>query len=92
MNKDELYTAIYRKTRMPKWQIALALDALSEVIADALASGDRVHIAGLGSFEAKDRAPRVGRNPHKNEPVFIPAKRAPVFKASKILKTAVEGK
>lgn len=42
--------------------------------------------AGFGSFEVKERAERIGRNPRTKEEVKIPASKAPVFKAGKPLK------
>ena len=52
-------------------------------------SGDKVQLVGFGTFESKERAARVGRNPRANIPVNIPAKRVPVFKPGSTLKSAV---
>ena len=52
--------------------------------------GDKVQIVGFGSFEVKDRPERIARNPQKpEEEITIPASKAPVFKAGKSLKDAV---
>jgi len=51
--------------------------------------GRKVNLSGFGSFLAKSRAARTGRNPRTGEPVSIPASRAPAFKAGKALKDAL---
>lgn len=62
----------------------VALEAVLSIISDALVSGDKVQLVGFGTFESKERAARVGRNPRANIPVNIPAKRVPVFKPGSI--------
>ena len=41
---------------------------------------------GFGTFEVSERAAREGRNPQTNEPLQLPASKAPKFKAGKALK------
>mgnify|MGYP003293382383 CR=1 FL=1 len=47
---------------------------------------------GFGTFEVKERAARIGRNPQTKEEIKIPASKAPVFKAGKALKDLVNNK
>ena len=75
---------------MTKKDSEIALDAIFQIISDTLASGDKVQIVGFGTFEVKERAPRTGRNPKANLPVYIPAKRVPYFTPGKVLKSRVE--
>ena len=56
---------------------------------DGISRGDTVALSGFGSFVAKERAARTGRNPRTGEPVAIAASRAPTFKAGKALKDAL---
>ena len=46
-------------------------------------------VVGFGSFELKERAARVGRNPRTKEEIAIPASRVASFKVGKALKDAV---
>ena len=48
-----------------------------------------VQLVGFGSFEAKERPARVGRNPRTGEPMTHPACKVPVFKPGKALKDAI---
>ena len=52
-------------------------------------AGGKVHLTGLGTFEVKDRAGRMGRNLYTRESVDIPPYKAPIFHAGKSLKEAV---
>ena len=90
MNKTELIAAITENAGFTKKDAEKALNAVVEVITETLAQGEKVQIVGFGSFEVKDRPERVARNPQKpEEEITIPASKAPVFKAGKSLKDAV---
>ena len=93
MNKSELVDALADQTGMTKADAGRAIDALFStdggILAKALRKGDRVQITGFGSFEAKMRPARTGRNPRTGESIKIAAARSPSFKAGKGLKDAV---
>ena len=61
---------------------------MGATICDALSNGDSVGLIGFGTFEAKVRPARTGRNPRTGEPIDIPEKTVPVFKAGKTLRDA----
>ena len=65
------------------------MNATIDVIAGALADGDKVQLVGFGAFEVKSRAERTGRNPKTKEEIKIPASKVPVFKPGKALKDTV---
>lgn len=90
MNKSELVAAMAAKTEMTKKDSEVALNAIVEVISEALASGDKVALTGFGSFEVRERAARTGRNPQTGATIEIAACKAPAFKAGKALKEAVK--
>lgn len=89
MNKAELVMAIADKTQLTKKDAEAALAATIEAVTEALAQGERIQLVGFGSFEVKERAERIGRNPQTGAEVKIPASKSPVFKCSKALKDAV---
>ena len=92
MNKSELIAAIAAKTGETKKNAEASLNALIDVITEALVEGDKVQLVGFGSFEVRKRAARKGRNPQTKEEIKIPASKAPVFKAGKALKDLVNKK
>ena len=78
MNKPELIAVAAEKAGITKKDAERVLNAALDTIAVTLAQGGRVQLTGFGTFEVKDREPRVGRNPHTKEPISIPATKAPV--------------
>lgn len=66
-----------------------AVRAMLDTMSDAVASGRRVEVRGFGAFSVTSRPPRVGRNPKTGEPVHVPAKYAPFFRAGKELRECV---
>ena len=89
MNKNDLVAAMAEKSGLSKKNCEAALDVFVESIEDALKSGEKVHLVGFGTFEVKERAARVGRNPRTKEPVNIPASKHPTFKPGKALRETV---
>jgi DNA-binding protein HU-beta len=56
---------------------------------EAVAWDDKVTLVGFGSFEARNRKAREGRNPKTNEKMSIPATKVPAFSAGKLFKEKV---
>lgn len=93
MTKSELITRIAQ--RHPQFEqndaevaVKMILDAITQFLVD----GHRIEIRGFGSFVCTCRPPRVGHNPKTGEPVQVPAKRAPHFKAGLELRERVNGR
>ncbi len=89
MNKTELIAAIAEKAELSKRDSEKALNAALDAITGELKNGGKVQLIGFGSFEARQRAARTGRNPKTKEAISIPASMYPVFKAGKALKDEV---
>ena len=98
MNKPELSSHVATETSMPGAAAnrvvgaVFAVFAVFAAIAEALARGEQVCIAGFGSFTTRTRAARQGRNPRTGESVAIAASTTPAFKAAKALKEAVNAR
>lgn len=80
MNKNELVSAIATKAGMNKNDVKKALDAAIEVMSDALANGDKIALIGFGTLSVVEKGERKGRNPHTNQEITIPARKAVKFK------------
>ena len=97
MNKAELVDQVVQKTGLPLRDVRTIVDAIFDpdpnlgLIAAELKNGSKVAISGFGTFEARERKERTGRNPHTGEAVNIPATRAPAFKAGTPLKESLRG-
>ena len=91
MNRSDLVGRIAARSSLSRADAVTAVTAVVSAIADALAKGEEVNIAGFGKFATRDRPARQGRNPRTGEAVAIAAARVPTFKAGKALRDAVSG-
>lgn len=90
MNKEILVKTVADSIEgATKKDIKIVVDTVFETITSSLVNGDKVSIAGFGSFKITERAARECKNPRTGEPVHVEASKAPKFKASKTLKDAV---
>ncbi len=89
MKKAELVEAIATKAGLTKADATRALDATIEVVTKALTKGERVPLAGFGTFNVSKRQAREARNPRTGEKLKIAARKAVTFKAGTALKEAV---
>ncbi len=89
MNKADVVAALADQAGLSKSDAARALDSFIDIVTAALKKGETVSLVGFGSFDARQRAARTGRNPRTGETIDIPASRNPAFKAGKALKDAV---
>ena len=90
MTKNEMISVIASNVDgATKKDITVVVDEVFDTIKNTLASGEKVAIAGFGSFDVVERAERQGRNPKTGETITIGASKSPKFKASKALKDIV---
>lgn len=91
MNKGELIDAVAEKAEVSKKDAELIITATINTIMETVSEGDKVTLVGFGSFEARDRKEREGRNPKTGETMTIPATTVPAFSAGKAFKEKVAG-
>ena len=89
MNKGELIEAVAKDADVSKALAGKVLDSVIGAVTKALRKGDRVALAGFGTFSVAKRKARRGRNPQTGRPINIPAKKVAKFKAgAKLAKAA----
>lgn len=86
MNKTDFIKAVASKADLSIKDATAAVEAYAAVVAEALKAGDKVALAGFGTYELKQKAERTGFNPVKKEAIVIPASNAPVLKFGKAFK------
>ncbi|CAA9377216.1 MAG: Putative DNA-binding protein HU-beta (ACLAME 290) [uncultured Nocardioides sp.] len=89
MNKTDLRDAVAQHADLTNAQADKAIEAVITSITNAVANGDKVSLPGFGTFEARQRNARTGRNPQTGESLEIAASTAPAFKAGAAFKSAV---
>ena len=90
MKKSELVAIIAEKADLKKVDAEKALNAFIGGVQNAVKAGDKVSLIGFGTFEARERAAREGKNPQTGEKIKIAACKVPAFKAGKVFKDLVK--
>ena len=91
MNKAELIEAVQNAMGKDATKRAAedSVAAVLEAIANGIRNDRKVQLIGFGTFEVKNRAARMGRNPKTGEPMQIQASKSVGFKASATLKSSL---
>ena len=89
MNKAEFISAIAEAAGSSKSDATAHVEAMINVVTNTLKSDDQVTLVGFGTFLAKKRDARTGRNPRTGETIQIKASTVPAFKAGKAFKDAL---
>src|SRR5262249_373496 len=90
MTKSDIVQSIYMKLGgFSKKESADLVDLVFETIKETLGRAERVKISGFGNFVLRDKRSRQGRNPQTGEPIVIGGRRVLSFKASQVLKHAI---
>jgi len=89
MTKAEIVEKIYEQVGFSKRESAEIVDTVFEIMKDTLGQGEKIKISGFGNFVVRSKRERIGRNPHTREAITISARKVVTFKASQILKEAV---
>ena len=92
MNKTELVAAVAEKTGLTKKDAEKALAAVVETVKEVVAKKEKVQLIGFGTFEARKRNARTGKNPQTGKAIKIAAATVPAFKACKAFKEMVNKK
>ena len=84
MRKADLVAKIAEKTDIPKVDVLMTLETFFQEVKESLSSNENVYVRGFGSFVAKKRAEKIGRNIKAGKSIVIPAHYIPAFKPAKI--------
>lgn len=90
MNKLELARELSNKTDLQLCQCKDTINILIQIIEHSVVDGERVILAGFGTFERRKRDARQGRNPRTGEVVPIPECYYPTFNPGKEFKDKVK--
>lgn len=87
LSRGDIINTIAADVDMPTKTVEKIMKSLEDAIARQLTTGGEVRL-GIGTFKTSARAARTSRNPRTGEPVDVPARTAPAFKAGKLLRDA----
>jgi integration host factor subunit alpha len=90
MTKADIVQAVYsRLGGFSKKEAADLVDLVFETMKETLGRGEKIKISGFGNFVLRDKRQRQGRNPQTGDPILITERRVLSFKASQLLKVAL---
>jgi integration host factor subunit alpha len=90
MTKAEIVQAVYtRLGGFSKKESSDLVDLVFETMKETLGRGEKIKISGFGNFVLRDKRQRQGRNPQTGDPITITERRVLNFKASQLLKQAL---
>ena len=92
MKKSEFIAEVAKRVGVSQAKTGEMVNMMLDVIMEALKADDKVTLTGFGTFEARQRAARKGRDIRTKAAITIPASKRPVFTAGAVLKEAVHPK
>jgi integration host factor subunit alpha len=90
MTKADIVQAVHNQLGgFSKKEAADLVDLVFETMKETLGRGEKIKISGFGNFVLRDKRQRQGRNPQTGDPIVITERRVLSFKASQLLKQAL---
>ena len=85
----QLAAGLAENHELPKRQVEAILGELVQTFTRHLKKGAKIRMSGLGIFQVRARAARMGRNPATGEQIQIKASKKIAFRPAKELKEAI---
>ena len=89
MNNKEFIAEVAAKAAVSAPQCQKMVNEFADTLASALEMGNEVVVAGLGTFEAKQKKERVMVNPATGKKMLVPPKIVVNFKMSSTYKNKI---
>ena len=90
MTKAEIISRISEKTGVEKTTALVVVESLMLEIKESIRQNESVFLRGFGTFLARKRKEKTGRNISKNTTIIIPEHHIPAFKPAKTFKEEVK--
>ena len=83
LTKVAIVEAIHENSAKPWQEIKAHVEALLDIMHEAIRKDGTLLVSGFGKFEAYAKEARKGRNPHTGGSLTLPARRVVVFRLPK---------
>lgn len=90
LTRADIVDTLVREVDLPRQQASDLLEFVLESMIQSLAQKRSVKISSFGSFYARQKARRVGRNPKTGHEAIITPRRVVAFKPSQYMKEKVQ--
>lgn len=91
MTKADIVEIVFERVGFSKKDVGVVIEEIFETIKNTLEKGEKVKISGFGNFTIRHKRARRGRNPQTGTEITIDQRRVMTFKASQLLKKAING-
>lgn len=91
LTKARLAENISERLCIPKAEASDLMELVLQIMKDTLELGEELKISGFGKFSVKKKNPRRGRNPQTGESIALAHRQVVTFKASNLLRAAING-
>ncbi|MBW1982483.1 MAG: integration host factor subunit alpha [Deltaproteobacteria bacterium] len=92
LTKANIAEAIRKKLDHNRFQAAVLVDSIFEIMKETLESGEEVLISGFGKFSVRAKRERRGRNPQTGEQIMIAPRKVVTFKCASVLRDKLNGR
>lgn len=93
MTKNDLIKKLQEELKTYSLKdVTYVVNIIFDSMIDAIKRGERIELRGFGSFEVRERKPRMGRNPKSGAQVKLNERKVPFFKTGKELRLMVNNK
>ncbi len=89
MTKADIVDQIHDGVGLSKKESSDLVELVFDVLKSSLETCGRIKVSGFGNFEVRRKHKRMGRNPQTGEAIEITARNVLTFKASQVLKGAL---
>lgn len=90
MTKNDLIKKLQEELKTYSLKdVTYVVNIIFDSMIDAIKRGERIELRGFGSFEVRERKPRMGRNPKSGAQVKLQERKVPFFKTGKELRIMV---
>lgn len=89
LTKIDIVEKVSNQMEISKKDSVDLVESVLSILKSTLGAGEKIKIAGFGTFEVKQKKNRRGRNPQTGEAIIIDARRILSYKPSNLLKTRI---
>lgn len=89
LTKAEIVDNIYEKSARNRVEVKAQVEAMLDIMKDAIKEDHALLISGFGKFESYEKNARRGRNPQTSESIILSGRRVVVFRISRKLRTEI---
>jgi integration host factor subunit alpha len=89
VTKADIVERLYERAGIAKHDAGEIVEAIFMIVKTRLEQGEKIKLSGFGNFEVRTKRARRGRNPQTGDAITISGRRILTFKASPLLKEAI---